>query len=109
MLQPLSILEWKWKNIAMDFIVGLSKTLKGCTVIRVIVDQLTKSSHFLPEKETYIVDKWAQLYVKEIVRFHGVLMVIVSDRDPRFTSTFRFDFKKYWVLVSSSTLPSTRK
>ena len=33
MLQPLSILEWKWENIAMDFIVGLPKTLKGYTMI----------------------------------------------------------------------------
>ena len=33
LLQPLSILEWKWENIAMDFIVGLTKTLKGYTMI----------------------------------------------------------------------------
>ena len=58
MLQSLSILEWKWENIAMDFIVGLPKTLKGCTVIWVIV------------------------------RLHGVPVSIVSDRDPCFTSAF---------------------
>ena len=56
LLQPLSIPEWKWENIAMDFIVGLPETLKGYTTIRVIVDRLTKSAHFLPEKGTYIVD-----------------------------------------------------
>ena len=33
LLQPLSILEWKWENIAMDFIVGLPKTLKGYIMI----------------------------------------------------------------------------
>ena len=32
--------------------------------------------------------KLAQLYIKEIVRLHGVLSSIVSDRDPRFTSRF---------------------
>ena len=32
-MQPLSILEWKWENIAMDFIVGLPKMLKGYTMI----------------------------------------------------------------------------
>ncbi|XP_022994097.1 uncharacterized protein LOC111489925 [Cucurbita maxima] len=51
LLQPLSIPEWKWENIAMDFIVGLPKTLKGYTVIWVVVDRLTKSAHFLPERK----------------------------------------------------------
>ena len=32
--------------------------------------------------------KLAQLYIKEIVRLHGVSSSIVSDRDPRFTSRF---------------------
>ena len=72
----------------MDFIVGLPGTLKGYTVIWVIVDRLTKSAHFLPSKATYTVDNWAQLYMKEIVRLHGVPVSIVSDRDPRFTSAF---------------------
>ena len=72
----------------MDFIVGLPKTLKGYTVIWVVVDRLTKSAHFLSGKATYTVDNWAQLYVKEIVRLHRVPMSIVLDWDPRFTSAF---------------------
>ena len=61
------------------FIVGLPKTHKAYTVIWVVVDRLTKSTHFLPGKVTYTVDNWAQLYVKEIVRLHGVPVSIVSD------------------------------
>ena len=72
----------------MDFIVGLPKTLRGYTVIWVIFDRLIKSAHFLPGKATYIVDNWAQLYVKEILRLHGVPISKVSDQDPRFTSAF---------------------
>ncbi|KAI0493814.1 hypothetical protein KFK09_023939 [Dendrobium nobile] len=37
-------------------------------------------------EETDSVEKLAQVYVKEIIRLHGVRKVIVSDRDGRFTS-----------------------
>jgi hypothetical protein len=54
-LQPLSIPEWKWENICMDFIVGLSRTSRGYNSIWVIVDRLTKSNHFIPVATTYRV------------------------------------------------------
>ncbi|KAL0540962.1 hypothetical protein IC582_020988 [Cucumis melo] len=88
LLQPLSIPEWKWENVSMDFITGLPRTLMGFTVIWVMVDRLTKSPHFVPGKSTYTASKWAQLYMSEIVRLHGVPVSIVSDRDARFTSKF---------------------
>ncbi|KAL4021074.1 hypothetical protein IC575_019863 [Cucumis melo] len=81
LLQPLSIPEWKWENVSMDFITGLPRTLRGFTVIWVVVDRLTKSAHFVPGKSTYTASKWAQLYMSEIVRLHGVPVSIVSDRD----------------------------
>ncbi|KAA0053361.1 ty3-gypsy retrotransposon protein [Cucumis melo var. makuwa] len=88
LLQPLSVPEWKWENVSMDFITGLPRTLRGFTVIWVVVDRLTKSAHFVPGKSTYTASKWAQLYMSEIVRLHGVPVSIVSDRDARFTSKF---------------------
>ncbi|KAL0554397.1 hypothetical protein IC582_008317 [Cucumis melo] len=88
LLQPLSIPEWKWENVSMDFITGLPRTLRGFTVIWVVVDRLTKSAHFVSGKSTYTASKWAQLYMSEIVRLHGVPVSIVSDRDARFTSKF---------------------
>ena len=53
-----------------------------------IVDRLTKSAHFLPMKNSDSIEKLAELYVKEIVRLHGMPVSIVSDRDPWFTSLF---------------------
>ncbi|KAA0037817.1 pol protein [Cucumis melo var. makuwa] len=88
LLQPLSIPKWKWENVSMDFITGLPRTLRGFTVIWVVVDRLTKSAHFVPGKSTYTASKWAQLYMSEIVKLHGVPVSIVSDRDARFTSKF---------------------
>ena len=48
---------------------------------------MTKSSHFLPVKITDLVKKLARLYLKEIV-LHGAPVLIMSDRDARFTSIF---------------------
>ena len=50
------------------------------------MDRLTKSALFLPMKITDSVDKLARLYVNKVIRFHGVLVSIMSNRDPRFTS-----------------------
>ena len=54
----------------------------------VIVDKLTKLAHFIPIRLDYFMDRLAELYVEEIVRLHGVLLSIVLDREPRFTSRF---------------------
>ena len=72
----------------MDFVTGLPRTQRGYDSIWVIVDRLTKSAHFLPVKMTYGVARYAQLYLSEIVRLHGVPTSIISDRGPQFTSRF---------------------
>ena len=87
-LQPLPIPEWKWEHITMDFVVGLPRTQQGHDAVWVIVDRLTKSAHFLPVKVSHSLDKLAEIYIREVVRLHGVPFSIVSDRDPRFTSRF---------------------
>lgn len=72
----------------MNFVTGLPKTPKGHDSIWVIIDRLTKSAHFLPIGIKYSLERLTQLYIKEIVRLHGVPSSIISDRDPRFTSRF---------------------
>ena len=88
LLQPLSIPEWKWECICMDFVTGLPRSPKGHEAIWVIMDRMTKTAHFIPVKMTYSLDQLAQIYIDEIVSLHGVPSSIVSDRDPRFTSRF---------------------
>jgi hypothetical protein len=55
LLQLLSILEWKWDNISMDFVVGLPLTACKFDSIWVIVDRLSKSAHFIPINANYKV------------------------------------------------------
>ena len=51
-LQPLSIPEWKWDKVGMDFITGFPKTQKGNDAIFVVIDRLSKVAHFLPVRES---------------------------------------------------------
>ena len=78
-LEPLEIPQWKWDNISIDFVTHLPRLVKGHDSIWVIVDRLTKCAHFLPINQKMSLDKLAELYVREVVRLHGV---------PRFTSRF---------------------
>ncbi|GJX23001.1 putative reverse transcriptase domain-containing protein [Tanacetum coccineum] len=70
----------------MNFITKLPKTAAGFDSIWVIVDHLTKSTHFLPMRETDSTEKLTRLYMKEIVERHGIPVSIISDRDSHFTS-----------------------
>ena len=88
LLQEMPLLEWKWKWITMNFMVGLSNTQRGYDSIWIVVDRLTKSIHFIIVKAAYTVAQYAQLYIDHIVSLHGVLVSIVSDRVPQLTSRF---------------------
>jgi hypothetical protein len=63
LLQPLSILDWKWDDISMDFITSLPTTPKGNVSIWVIVDRLTKSAHFLPVKNAFRPPQYVDKYI----------------------------------------------
>ena len=59
-----------------------------------IVDRLTKLTHFLAVRMTFTLEEFCRLYIREIVWLHGVPVSIVSDRDPRFTAHFWKRFQK---------------
>jgi hypothetical protein len=72
----------------MDFITGLPTTQKGHDSIWVIVDRLMKTAHFLAVKTSYRSPQYAEKYIAEIVRLHGIPKTIVSDRGSQFTAHF---------------------
>nr|GEY21546.1 reverse transcriptase domain-containing protein [Tanacetum cinerariifolium] len=76
-----------------NFMVYCDASRKGLGAIliqkeKVIVDRLTKSAHFLPMKETNSMEKLTRQYLKEVVSRHGVPVLVISDRDSKFTSHF---------------------
>jgi hypothetical protein len=87
LLQPLPIPQQIWEDLSMDFITGLPPS-NSYTVILVVVDRLSKYSHFIPLKADYNSSKVAEVFVHTIVKLHGFPKTIVSDRDRVFTSQF---------------------
>jgi hypothetical protein len=63
----------------MDFIVGLPLTARKFDLILVIIDRLTKSSHFIPVHTKYRVEKYAEIYIVRVLCLHGVPKTIISD------------------------------
>jgi hypothetical protein len=88
LLQPLPIPKWKWEVVMMDFINKFPRTNKKHDSIMVVVDKLIKDSHFILVKLTHKANNIVDIYMREIVRMHGIPKTIVSDRDPKFTSNF---------------------
>jgi hypothetical protein len=58
----------------MDFIVGLSLTTRRHDSIFVVVDTLTKSTHFIPMRRMYQVLERARVFISEIVRLHSMFL-----------------------------------
>ncbi|KAK4388623.1 Retrovirus-related Pol polyprotein from transposon [Sesamum angolense] len=85
LLQPLPIPDQAWSCISMDFVEGLPPS-EGKDSILVIVDRLTKYSHFLPLKHPYTASSIAKTFFDNIYKLHGLPVSIVTDRDRVFTS-----------------------
>ena len=85
--------ERLWDEITMDFITKLpisveTSTAKTYDSIFVVVDKLTKYSHFLPYSESFTAEELGYVFLDRIVRLYGLPRSIISDRDKLFTSAF---------------------
>ena len=80
LLQPFPIPEWKWEVIIMDFTTGLPKRKKQNDSIFVVIDKLSKATHFILVKSTYKVVNIANIFLKDIFRLHGIPKAIISNR-----------------------------
>lgn len=87
LLLPLAVPDAIWEDMSMDFIEGLPKS-QGFDVIFLVVDHPWKYSHFIGLRHLYSVKVVAKVFIKEVVRLHGYLKSIVSNRHKVFLSNF---------------------
>jgi hypothetical protein len=93
LLQLLHIPNAVWEDMSLDFITGLPKS-KGYEAILVVVDRLSKYCHFILLKHPYTAKSIGEVFVREVVRLHGIPSSVVSDRDPIFVSHFWLELFK---------------
>jgi hypothetical protein len=70
LLQPLAIPSQRWEEVSMDFITGLLKS-EGKSVIMVIVDRLTKYTHFCALSHPFKASTVSTAFMETVQKLHG--------------------------------------
>src|SRR5438046_9756172 len=94
----------------MDFLGPLPESTSGHDMILIIIDHLTKMAIFIPTYSTASSKDTAELFLREVFRYHGLPSNIISDRDPRFTAKFWEALQKALgvkLLMSTAEHPQT--
>lgn len=108
-LHPLPIPSKPWESIGMDFI-GPFPESQGYDYLWVVLCRLTSRVHVIPVTTTTTATQLSWIYIKEIVRLHGLPSSIVSDRDSKFTSRWWREVHRLLgakLLMSTSFHPQT--
>jgi hypothetical protein len=86
--------KWKWDEIAMDFVEGYLGRCQQKMLFWVVVDGLSKTTHFIAMRFKDPMYKLARLYIHNIVRLHGVPTAIISEHDAQFNWRFWHSLQK---------------
>jgi hypothetical protein len=90
--------------ITIDFVTKLPRTVRQYDSIMVLVDKLTKASHFVHVKTMHTMANIVDIFMREITRLHGIPRAIVTDRDTKCTSNFwRSLFRGFGTNINFST------
>lgn len=85
---PLLVLHTPWKDVSMDFMLGLPRTFRKHDSIFVVVDHFSKIAYFIPCFKNSYVSKITKLFFDEVVQLHGLPSCIVFDKNVKLVSYF---------------------
>ena len=88
----------------MNLITGLLRSLKQHDSIWVIVNRMTKSTHFLPVQTTHLEEDFSMIYIQDVVKLDGVLVAINSGGGTQFTTQFLKSIRRFGSKVNLSTV-----
>jgi hypothetical protein len=109
LLQPLPIPDSAWQVVSLDFVEGLPQ-YRLVNAILVVVEKISKYSHFIPLAHPFTAFSVAQLYMTKVYKLHGMPMAMISDRDRIFTSELwwcLFKMAGVQLQISSAYHPQT--
>jgi len=108
-LHQLPVPHKPWDSIGMDF-VGPFPESKGYNYLWVVICRLTSMVHLIPTTTKVTAVELSWKYLREVVRLHGLLSSIVSDRDSKFTSRWWKELHRILgakLIMSTSFHPQT--
>ena len=85
---PFPTTRGPWLDVNMDFVLILPCTQHNKDSIMVVEDRFSKMVQFIPCHNSNDASHVTELYFKEVVRLHGILVSIISDQDSKFLSHF---------------------
>ena len=83
-LHSLLIANRPWESIGIDF-VGPFLELEGYNYLWVVIYRMSSMVHLIPVNTKMTASQLSVIYMREVVRLHGLPQLIVCDRDPKFT------------------------
>ena len=97
-LQSLAILEAKWQEVSVDFVMDLPVAADGEDSIMTVVDRATKMVHLIPCKKTTTVGEATKLYWQYVVKLHGVPRAIHTHQGAQFVGRW---WREIWTLLGT--------
>jgi len=97
-LPLIAIPEWKWEVISMELITCLPRIVRQNDSIIIVIGRLTKVAHFILVKSTLLASDVAHVFIRYVIKLHGVPKKIVLEKDASSLPSFGRSCFQVWAV-----------